>query len=186
MKTPSQPSNVFAFYLTATLFTLAVATFVAQANPDDFTLRSATTTNVFKLSNARGKFVALHFLLKTECPYCLRHTRDYAEKSVGDARVVHVFLKPDSEEDIKKWAARLADDPAAPVIYRDPEAALAKAFQIPDGYKFHGQSVHYPATVLLDRAGKEIFRHVGKNNADRLSYEKFSARLGELAGPATR
>jgi peroxiredoxin Q/BCP len=34
--------------------------------------------------------------------------------------------------------------------------------------------------VLLDPRGKEVFRYVGKNNTDRFSYEKFTAKLTEL------
>lgn len=156
------------------------------ANPQDFTVQSVTGTNFFKLSEAKGKFIALHFLLKTECPYCIRHTHDYVQKSVGDARVVHVFLKPDTDAEIKAWAAKLGADSLKVTIYRDPDAALAKAYHLPDGYKFHGQTVHFPALVLLNGEGKEVFRYVGKSNADRLSYEKFSAKLEELTKPSPR
>jgi peroxiredoxin Q/BCP len=156
------------------------------ANPTDFTVRGVDGTNVFKLSDAKGKFVALHFLLQTECPYCLKHTRDYAEKSAGDPQVVQIFLKPDGDEEIKLWAAKLGDDSLKLTIYRDPEAALAKAFNITDGYKFHGQVVHYPALIILDGGGKEVFRYIGKSNADRFSYEKFSAKLKELTGTSPR
>ena len=159
---------------------------VGRANPDDFTVRAVSGTNVFRLSQARGKFVALHFLLKTECPFCLRHTHSYAQKSAGDSRVVHLFLKPDSETEIKAWAAKLDGNAAGLTIYRDPDAALAKAYSIPDGYKFHGQIVHYPALVLLDANGKEIFRYVGKSNGDRFPYEKFAAKLKELTPPSPR
>lgn len=161
-----------------------VSTSLGFANPQDFTVQSATGTNVFKLSEARGKFVALHFLLKTECPYCIRHTHDYVQKSAGDARVVHVFLKPDTEAEIKAWAAKLGEGSLQVTIYRDSDAALAKAFGIPDGYKFHGQTVHFPALVLLNGDGKEVFRYVGKSNADRLAYDKFAAKLKELTGPS--
>ena len=154
----------------------------ARANPDDFTVQSATSKATFKLADAKGKFVALHFLLKTECPYCLRHTRDYFTRAATLPNVIHVFVKPDTEAEIKSWAAKLpADELAKNPIYRDPDAKLATAFDIPDGYKFHGQVVHYPATVLLNPAGKEIFRHVGKNNGDRLSFEKLAEKVGELA-----
>ena len=85
---------------------LFLQTQISRANPADFTVNSVTSTNVFKLSEAKGKFVALHFLLKTECPYCLRHTRDYVQKSADDSRVVHVFLKPDTDEEIKAWAIK--------------------------------------------------------------------------------
>lgn len=159
---------------------------VGRANPAEFTVRSVTGTNVFKLSEANGKFVALHFLLKTECPYCIRHTHDYAQKAASNPNVIHVFLKPDTEAEIKTWAVKLGDDSLKLPIYRDPDAALAKAFNIPDGYKFHGQTVHFPALILLDGGGKEVFRYVGKSNADRLSYEKFAAKLKELTEPSPR
>lgn len=164
----------------ALLLAFASMAQVGRCNPADFTVQSVTGTNAFKLSDSKGKFVALHFLLKTECPYCLRHTHEYVTKSTGDARVVHVFLKPDTDAEIKEWASKMGEDSGKVTIYRDPDAALAKAFNIPDGYKFHGQSVHFPALVLLDTKGKEVFRYVGKSNADRMSYDKFSAKLEEL------
>ena len=159
---------------------------LSRANPTDFTVNSVTSTNVFKLSEAKGKFVALHFLLKTECPYCIRHTHDYIQKSAGDSRVVHVFLKPDTDVEIKVWATKLGDESKKVIIYRDADAKLATEFNIADGYKFHGQTVHYPALVLLDGNGKEVFRYVGKGNADRLSYEKFTAKLEELTKPSLK
>jgi len=160
----------------------AISIFVqmARANPEDFSLKSATDTNVFKLSDAKGKFVALHFLLKTECPFCLKHTRFYSEKSAGDTRVVHLFIKPDSEAEIKSWTSDLGGEAAKLTIYRDPDAKLADEYGIPGGYKFHGQVVHFPALVLLDGSGKEVFRYIGKNNTDRYPYDKFTAKLDEL------
>lgn len=165
---------------------LLVLPHAARANPDDFTVRSVTSTNVFKLSAAKGKFVALHFLLKTECPYCIRHTHDYLRKTRTNSNVVHVFLKPDTDEEIKAWVAKRGPDAPPLDVFRDPEAALARAFNIPNGYKFHGQSVHYPALVLLDGGGKEVFRYVGTSNADRLPFETFAARLEELTRPSPR
>ena len=174
--------------LTITLKAMAAATLLlggalaVSAAPENFTLQSATGKVEFKLADARGRFVALHFLLKTECPYCLRHTRDYFTKAATQPNVVHVFLKPDTEVEIKTWAAKLAaDELAKNPIYRDPDAKLAKEFKIPDGYKFHGQVVHFPATVLLGPDGKEVFRYVGKSNSDRLSFEKLAEKIAELS-----
>ena len=173
-------SLIIRLKVLAVMIALPLSTQVSRANPDDFTVRGVTSTNVFKLSAARGKFVALHFLLKTECPLCLRHTRDYAKQSAGDTNVVHVFLKPDTEEEIKQWAGKLGEESGKLVIYRDPDAKLARDYHIPDGYKFHGQIVHFPALVLLDATGKEVFRYVGKNNSDRFTHEKFSEKMVEL------
>lgn len=167
-----------AFLLT--LVTLSAA-LMAQANPADFTIQSVHSTNTFHLADAKGKFVAVHFLLKTECPYCVKHTVSYLELAKTDTNVVHIFLKPDTEAEIKHWAGRLpAEEAKDAPLYRDPEAKLAQAFNIPDGYAFHGQTVHYPALVILDPQGKEVFRYVGKSNADRYSTEKFTAKMGEL------
>ncbi|MBV6499891.1 MAG: hypothetical protein CJBNEKGG_02355 [Prosthecobacter sp.] len=163
---------------------VASAFSLAAAPPDDFTVKSATSRDSFRLQEARGKFVALHFLLKTECPLCLRHTREHLARASTLPDVVQVFLKPDTDREIKAWATRLADGkPDTTPIYRDPNARLAKAYDIPDGYAFHGQVVHYPATVLIGPDGREIFRHVGKSNADRLSFEKLAEKVAELRKP---
>ena len=165
--------------LSALLF---ITSLVTAATPEDFTIKAAAGKGSFTLKEAQGKFVAIHFLLKTECPVCLRHTRDYFTKAPTLLNVVQVFLKPDSDSEIEAWASKLpAEDLAKNPIYRDPYAKLAKAFDIPDGYKFHGQTVHYPATVLISPDGKEVFRYVGKNNGDRLSFEALAAKVAELS-----
>jgi peroxiredoxin Q/BCP len=153
----------------------------AVANPEDFSVPSATSEATFKLSEAKGKYVALHFLLKTECPYCLAHTRKYFTEASKLPNVLQVFLKPDSVEEIKAWAGKLpAEDLAKYPIYRDADAKLADEFGIPGGYQFHGQVVHYPALVLLGPDGKEVFRYIGKSNADRFSFDQLKAKVAEL------
>lgn len=167
----------------AVLMSIALTNLRAE-NPSNFTVPSALDGSNFQLSENRGKTVVLHFLLKTECPYCLRYTHEYAKFANKTADVVHVFLKPDSAEDIKKWASHLdkTDLDKLPKIYRDADAKLASQFNIPDGYKFHGQVVHYPALVALDGQGKEIFRYVGKSNADRMTIAEFSKKLDASKG----
>jgi peroxiredoxin Q/BCP len=164
------------------VLTLLASAFMARAeNPADFTVESALDGSKFQLSKQRGKVVVLHFLLKTECPFCLKHTHDYAALAATTPEVVHVFLKPDSVAEIKAWAGKLSKEDLneLPRIYHDPDARLATQFGIPDGYKFHGQTVHFPALVVLDGTGKELFRHVGKSNSDRLSTTDFTAKLAK-------
>ena len=163
----------------AVVVSIATSLAAFAAAPADFTVTSSTDGQVFRFSEAKGRYVALHFLLKTECPFCLRHTAEYSMKAPTVAGVTHVFLKPDSDDEIKSWAGKIKA-PYQPTIYRDADAKLATEFGIPDGYKFHGQTVHYPALVLLDPNGKEVFRYVGKSNTDRLPWDKFTAKISEL------
>ena len=167
------------------LFVLALGAACLSANaaaPADFSLSTADHRGTFTLSKDRGKFVALHFLLKTECPICLRHTRDYAQKASRLPQVEQVFIKPDAEPAVAQWEQKLKASTGitAPPVYRDENAALATAFGIPDGYQFHGQVVHYPALILVGKDGKESFRYIGKSNMDRYSFEQLEQKIKEL------
>jgi len=159
---------------------LLLFTSLAQAqNIKDFSLTSVTDKSTFTLSKSKGKYIALHFLLKTECPYCIRHTSEYFEKASTLSNVIQVFIKPDSEEEIKAWAGKLKSTNTLP-IYQDADAKLADQFNIPNGYQFHGQVVHYPAMILLNDKGEEVFRYIGKNNSDRFSFEQLKAKIETL------
>ena len=145
-----------------------------KVSKTDFNLKSIDGKTTFKLSEQKGKYVALQFLLKTECPICLAHTRSYSQNANKHPEVVQVFIKPDTDEEIRAWADKLKlEKEETQVIYRDPDAQLAEAFGIPNGYQFHGQVVHYPAFILLNKEGKEVFRYVGKATQDRYDYKKF-------------
>ncbi|MDA0748517.1 MAG: redoxin domain-containing protein [bacterium] len=176
--------------LVALLFFAPRTSTSEEQPPADFTVRQADGVGTFKLSEARGKYVALHFLLKTACPYCIRHTHTYSSRASEVPDAIQIFLKPDTEEEIRAWSVRLngkfvEQDSTfqLPVIYQDPDANLAKQFGIPFGYEFHGQTVHYPALILLGPDGKEVFRYVGKNNSDRYSFDDFVAKITELKSP---
>jgi peroxiredoxin Q/BCP len=163
------------------LVILVLIAFVTQAQKiEDFTLSSVTDKSTFTLSKSKGKYVALHFLLKTECPYCIRHTSEYFEKASSLPNVIQVFIKPDEEKEIKEWASKLKSSNSLP-IYQDLNAKLADQLKIPSGYSFHGQIVHYPAMILLNKKGEEVFRYIGKSNSDRFSFENLKAKIQELS-----
>jgi peroxiredoxin Q/BCP len=166
-------------YLKITIAVILFSINVQAQNVNDFTLTSVTDKTTFTLSKSKGKFIALHFLLKTECPYCIRHTSEYFDKASSLQNVVQVFIKPDSELEIKEWANKLKSTNALP-IYQDANAQLADRFNIPSGYQFHGQVVHYPALIILNENGQEVFRYIGKNNSDRFSFEKLKEKIEEL------
>jgi thioredoxin-dependent peroxiredoxin len=170
----------FFFFVIAFLI---VNVSVSAQNPTDFKLVSATDNSRFVLSKAKGKYVALHFLLKTECPFCIKQTKDYMAKSKGLPNVIQVYIKPDEKKDILAWYTKLsADSKASDIpIYMDPDAKLANEFNVPNGYSFHNQIVHFPALILLGPDGKEVFRYIGKNNTDRYSFEQLTTKMQELS-----
>ena len=166
-------------FIQLTLALLLFTSLTQAQNIKDFSLTSVTDKSTFTLSKSKGKYIALHFLLKTECPQCIRHTSEYFEKASSLSNVIQVFIKPDSEEDIKAWAIKLKSTNSLP-IYQDVDATLADQFNIPNGYQFHGQVVHYPALILLNDKGEEVFRYIGKNNSDRFSFDQLKAKINEL------
>src|SRR6185503_18045315 len=97
--------SIVRFVFMPALVATSIANVAATSAAPDFTVNSGA--NSFRLSEARGKFVALHFLLKTECPYCQRYVADAARRAPDVAGVTHIFLKPDSEEEIKTWSEKL-------------------------------------------------------------------------------
>jgi peroxiredoxin Q/BCP len=169
-------------------FLLSVAPLAFAQGVENFTLEAILEDSKtgldskFELKDHKGKTVVLHFLLKTECPFCLKYTNQYAQLAETTPDVVHLFIKPDSEKDIRAWMKKLVkvEGIKQPTIYRDAGAKLAKRFGIPDGYLFHGQSVHYPALVVLDGDGKEMFRYVGKSNSDRMPKDEFVKKLESM------
>ncbi len=170
----------FLLLMPQTGISQSVENFALEAIVDD------TKTQVdskFELKDHRGKTVVLHFLLKTECPYCLKYTNQYAQLAATTPEVVHLFIKPDSDKDIRAWLKKLVkvEGNKQPTIYRDASAKLAERFGIPNGYLFHGELVHYPALVVLDGEGKEMFRYVGKNNSDRMPKDEFVKKLASMS-----
>ena len=168
------------------LLALVILTAPVAAASVDFTAPAVAAP--FKLSDARGQFVALHFLLKTECPYCLKHTQAYTTRAAEVPGVVQVFLKPDEPAEILMWLAKIkpAGEGDRPLIYQDAGGKIADQLKIPGGYQFHGQTMHYPALVIIDRDGSEAFRYVGKNNTDRYPFDSFKERIAELSADAKK
>jgi hypothetical protein len=84
------------------------------------------------------------------------------------------------------WSPRLSLLPAhfgeVTSQFLDPFATLARRLQIPDGYAFHGETVHYPALMPLNPSGEEVFRSVGKNKGDRFGSDQPAAEVAELKG----
>ena len=181
LRKPKTSAMKKQFYILVLLLITQLMVNAQSTNPSDFTLYSVSDSSKFVLSENKGKYVVLHFLLKTECPYCMRHTMDYAINADSLPDVVQVFIKPDAKEELEKWTAKVPDKALEKfAIYHDPNAALAKKFKIKGGYDFHNETINFPALIILDTTGKEVFRYIGTSNSDRYSFAQLKTKMKEL------
>jgi YHS domain-containing protein len=138
-------------------------------------LKAAADGTSFTLKDAAGKYLGLHFLAGTDAQ-CAAFVKDYVGSESIVAGVTHVFVYPGEAAQAKVWAA----DVAPAKVYTDPDHALAGSLKVPVS-EGHGHS----ATIVLDPAGKELFRHVGTSHADHLKFVAFAHRMsGATRRPA--
>lgn len=149
----------------------------AQAPVTAHTLTAITDHHTFSIADAKGKYLALHFLTKTDTAECTAFVREFLRQGASVAGVMHVFIKPDSEGEVKAWAAQFKDDAAT--IFLDPDSALAKDLKVPDGLSIGGTTSIYPVSIVFDPARQELFRHEGKAHHDHITFEAFKGKLGE-------
>jgi hypothetical protein len=77
------------------LILLSIAVTAASSDSvqrHDFALQEAGGSGSFALIEGRGEWVALHFLLKTTCPYCIRHTHEYSTRAGEASGVRHAMI----------------------------------------------------------------------------------------------
>lgn len=168
--------NLRAFVLP--MFAAVVVPEFVLVNPLDFTLTDGEKS--FQLSQAAGKYVALHFLLAADDPIGLMYVSEYAKQAPRVAGVVHVFIKAADESAVDAFQQKSREKMPNVTIFRDAEAGLAKQFAVPDGFEFNGTKMHAPALILLDQKGQEIFRHVAKDERDLLPFIEFRFKMSEL------
>lgn len=131
----------------------------------------------FRVGDAVGHDLALHFLTRTDTRECTDFAREYLQQAPTVAGVRHVFIKADDAGSVKAWAKQFGDEARA--VYVDHDGALARDLGIPDGLMIDGVSSNYPATVVFGRNGEELFRYVGRTPDDHLHFGDFEKRLTE-------
>jgi len=184
-------SSRWAAYLAAAWLALAHVSGASQTDFAEYPLHEVGGDRTVTLDALRGQWVALHFLLRVDCAYCLLHVKSYALQSETRPEVRHLFIKPGTEEAIVRWAEGFEGEDAPglpefqrPPIYRDPRAALASRLGIRHGYEYRDdRRMHFPALILLNPDGDEVFRHTGENTADRFRFDQFAAWWDAMRRP---
>jgi peroxiredoxin/YHS domain-containing protein len=147
--------------------------------PEDVPIRSVKTDKEEKvgdLKGAHGQFTALHFLTRTRTPECDAFVKEVLEKSPGLAGVRHVFIKADSAEEVKSWAAGFGTDHAGD-FYADEGGKLAAEYGLKAELEVGSVKTNAPATIVLDGSGKVVVRAEGTHIHDHPKWAALSARI---------
>ena len=122
---------------------------------------------------ARGTCLVVSFLPTIATPESAALIREYTDKAPSLAGVRFIFVSGDPAEKFTASLAALPGGDKLPV-YRDADAKLSSQFNIPPAARPN------PALILLDPAGTEKHRHLGKSPADRVSFAALSMHIAEL------
>ncbi len=168
-------SRIGLVSLTTMLILAAPSAFAQQPATTSRVLTAITDHHSFSLADAQGRYLALHFLTKTDTPECTAFVRDFLRAAPTVAGVMHVFIKPDTESEVKAWAAQFNED--AHSIFLDPNGGLAQDLKVPSGLSINGATSTFPATIVFDTSGTELFRHVGTTHHDHLTFDSFKRMI---------
>lgn len=158
----------FAFL--AFLIAVSSGSVEAQKRVQDFRAQQCGGNEaLFQLSAHKGSWVLLDFLLPVEDATEAAHyaaIESEASRLLYEHGILPVFFKPNDSEATAKWWNSLASHSVP--IFRDPDGKLASALGIPKGVFLMEGPAHYPAVILVDPDGNEVWRATGKNAGDRV------------------
>lgn len=148
----------------------------AQTGPTEVPLMCVSENPAFCLVDLRGRFAAIHFMPGLDAPEHEAHVREYLNSAAAEAGVVHIFVHAGDAGAMKSWWTKW-QLPGAMAAH-DAAGRLALEFNLE-----LSASSGPCATVVLDREGNELFRHLGSDASDYLPFAAFAARLDELSRP---
>lgn len=129
-------------------------------------LRDARTGTEVPLATRTEPYLALHVLPDLDEPHTRTFIRDYLAAAPTLAGVRHAFVTAADADRAKSFASSLGD--AAPSLFRDPGGALAAALKV---------APSDAATILLDRAGREVLRLPHASPHEHPAFADFSKRV---------
>lgn len=151
----------------------AICPTMMYSAPVDFEVRAGD--DKFRLSETRGKCVAIQFLPPDNCAGCLDYVNASMQRRDELAGFLHVFLMPATEEIVSSFRSSFRrDESETPPIYADADGDVAARFGIP---RADNTSPPVPVTILIDPNGAEVYRHIGAHVMDLPSIDKLYAQV---------
>jgi YHS domain-containing protein len=144
-----------------------------SAGPEDIKMACLGARQPISLKDLRGRIVALHFLGVPDSPAATELIKTYSAAASSLAGTGHVFVHTGSHDAFLSWCQQFKAGSPLVVFAHDEGGALAREFDLP----VPASGVSRPATIVLDPAGKEVFRHVGTRESDVLGWKEFAKRV---------
>lgn len=148
--------------VSAAIFSIASPVYSQQPSTPH-SIVAASDGHAFSIKDARGRYLALHFLSDADSTECASFIRDYLAAASELAGVQHLFIRTTASSDAKMWASQFGDGTA---MFLDSDGALARDLNVSSPF----------ATVLLNTDGTELFRHAGKTHSDHMAWSAFLTR----------
>jgi YHS domain-containing protein len=127
------------------------------------------TGRTFKSSAGLGSILAVHFLPEAASEHSRSVIREYSAGAPTLAGVRHIIVSAESPETFKTSLEGL---PSGSIpAYRDAEGRLAARFNVPPAQD---------TVIVLDSAGREIYRHSQMHDQAHTPFKEFAARIAEL------
>ena len=134
---------------------------------------------VFDSASARGRVLVVHVLSGRVSQANAAYLKDLAKAASTVAGVTHVIVQNASEADFRATVAT-APESLVHSMYRDSSGAAEQLLHLEGTIDADGASVAAPAVLVLDPAGKELYRRIGKKDTDRDSATALAKKIGEL------
>lgn len=181
-------SKLLLFVLSFTGTTTGVGTTpVVGEKAPDFTLVSTRGGEV-RLSEWTGKSRVVLVVLRGypgyQCPYCNLQVQDFLKRAEDFARAgVHVILVyPGPGEKLNERAKEFLVNKELPGhfdLVLDPDYSFTNLY----GLRWDApKETAYPATFLLDKAGKVLYSKVSKSHGGRASAAELLDVLAKVSG----
>lgn len=162
MKTKCMTFPLNAARVVAALAVLSGASSaVAGSKVADFEIGDGQTPA--RLSDLRGRFVVIQILPSIESPGVAEYMQGFSRRRSALADWVPILVCPVSEETVQTFRAKRSSVSPELRVCADVNGAIAKSLGLVIDATNPGP---IPATIIVDPAGTEVFRRVGKSADD--------------------
>lgn len=143
------------------------------------TIAAAVDNKPFTISNAKGRYLALHYMQIPPSDESAAQVLEFTRRSSEVAGVVHAFVVRSGAADARDWATRCRS--AESLVYYDADGQLANELMANRSPSSETTSPPARFTIVFDPDGKELLRIVPGSGEVFPSFDAFAAHYATKA-----